>query len=320
MLKRDFSKSNKQYFIQNKIALISVAVLLIVGLIIGACFGMNGNFELKGYNEFKVNINTEQAEEASKHSKEVSSIVNSYGAECDTVSIFDEGDNTILVVRYMNAVDANTQDKIDAEIATKLGISVDEISNHVAVGETVRAKDYVYTATAILLLITIASVFAAIRYNRASAITLIISCVLGTFGFMAIGAILRLKIGMSYFAMLVILNMLITYFAFDIFENIREENWLATNQYETAIESSMKKSRFRICAISVAVMVIGVLFVLLAPSALKYVSLNIMFMAVELLAMGWYVIPFVWSVFITICKKREYKVKATDVKEIKNKD
>lgn len=315
MLKRDFTKTNKHYFAQHKIPLIVVASLLVLALIIGAIFGMNGNFEFKGYNEFKIQITETQAKEYSKNSNSVSTVVNSYGAHCDTISVFDEGDNTLLVVRYMNTVTQDEELKMNAEIATKLGIGVDKISNHVYVEPTVKASDYIYTVAAILLLLTIASVFVAIRYNRASTLALIFSCLLGTAGFLAIGTLLRLSIGLSYFAMLVALNLLITYFAIDIFENIREENWLATNNYSTAIESSVKKSKFRMSVISVAVTAIGLLLVLLAPNTLKYTALNIMFMSVTLLTVGLYVIPFFWSVFITICKKKEYKVKASTVDE-----
>ena len=43
----------------------------------------------------------------------------------------------------------------------------------------------------------------------------------------------------------------------------------------------------------------GLLFVIAAPLALKYVSLNIMFIAVVALATAWYVVPFFWSIFIS---------------------
>ena len=36
---------------------------------------------------------------------------------------------------------------------------------------------------------------------------------------------------------------------------------------------------------------------------------------VVLLATIWYVVPFVWSVFVTLCKVKVYKVKATKVEE-----
>ena len=48
------------------------------------------------------------------------------------------------------------------------------------------------------------------------------------------------------------------------------------------------------------------------------ISLNILFLAVTLLAVVWYVVPFVWSVFVTKAKVRVPKQKETK-KEIEEK-
>ena len=72
----------------------------------------------------------------------------------------------------------------------------------------------------------------------------------------------------------------------------------------------MKSNRLRMCVVSLALFLIGLILVLFMPNSMKYISLNIMFMAVVILAVGLYIVPFTWSVFITICKKREVKVKA----------
>ena len=157
--------------------------------------------------------------------------------------------------------------------------------------------------------------FAYFRYNGASALAIIISCALGTLAFMSIGAILRLSIGMSYFALLAILNLMIIYFACDIFENMHKEAWLGNKEYQKALDSAMKTSHSRQLFTTIAIMAIGMLLVLFATTPIKYVSINILFMAVVLLATIWYVVPFVWSVFVTLCKVKVYKVKATKVEE-----
>ena len=111
--------------------------------------------------------------------------------------------------------------------------------------------------------------------------------------------------------MLVILNMLIVYINFDIYENMRQTSWLGAGDYKSAIDSAVKSSRFRLCALSIGLMILAVLFVL-TSSAIKYVSLNLLFIPVILAAVGFYVIPFVWSVLITICKKKVYAVKVSE--------
>lgn len=319
MLKRDFTKSNKDYFNKNKITLICLAVFLLVGIIIGAIFGMNGNFEIKGYNEFSVTVNESKVNDFNKYSDEISGILNDYNAKLDTISIYGEGDDSKFVVRYLNDLNNEQVVEINQLVAQKLEVNLDAVTEHNFVKPIVKNKDYVFTAVSILLIITIASIFAYIRYNGASALAIIIGCLLGTLGFMSLGTILRLTIGMSYFAMLVILNMLIVYSAVNLFETMHKSSWLMADDYDNAITTALKASKFRMSFISIALLVVGVLFVLAASSAIKYIALNIMFMAVVFLAVSWYVMPFVWSVFITRCRKRVYKVKASVVEDKKEK-
>jgi len=313
MLRRDFTKSNKEYFKQNKSILIGIAVFLLVGILVFAIFGMNGNFELKGYNEFSVTVNEKTTKEFGTYQREIGDIVNSYNGKFDNVSIYGEGDDTKFVVRYMKDLNETQRLEINKLVAEKLNVEINQVSSHTHVGPAVKNTDYVYTALSILLIIVLVTIFAYARYNGASALAVIISNLLGTLAFISIGAILRFQVGMSYFAMLVILNLLISYLAIILFEQMHKSSWLMSGNYSTAIETAVKSSKTRICVLSISLMVIGLLFVLLAPSTIKYVSINLMFMAVVLLAVGLYVIPFVWSVFITKARKRNYKIKASSV-------
>ena len=318
MLKRDFTQSNKEYFKKNKNILIAVAVFLIVGILIFAIFGMNGNFEVNGYNEFSITVTESTAEKYNTHQREIGDIVNSYNGKFDTVLIYGEGDNTQYLVRYLKDVSDANIIEINKLVAEKLDVDVTAVSTHTHVNGVVKDTNYVYTALSILLIMVIATIFCYARYNGASAMSIIIANLLGTLAFISIGAILRLSIGMSYFAMLVILNMLITYLAINLFETMHKSSWLLSGDYGSAINTALKASKFRMSVLGIGLMAIGLLFVLFASSTIKYVALNIMFMAVILLAVGLYVIPFVWSVFITRCRRREYKIKTSAI-ETNNK-
>jgi len=317
MLNRDFTKTNKDYFKKNKVWLISIVAVIIVGVLFAVIFGMNSNFELKGYYEFSVSI-TEKTD-ASKCSDEIKNIVNSYGANFDSVAIVGEGDTAEIIVRYMDQLSEEKQAELNAKIVAELGEDVTEVENHIFVKKIVKSTDYIFTACAILIMLALTCVFAYFRYNGASAITILLTSVVGTLLFMSVGSILRLSVGMSYFAMLVILNMLLIYKQIDLFENMRNESWLGSKEYSKALDSAMETSRSRHLFITVAVMAIGILLVLFATTPLKYVSLNVLFMAVVLLASVWYVIPFIWSSLITRCKIKEYKVKATNVEDLQDK-
>ncbi len=298
MLNRDFSKTNFEYIKKNRIPLISVALFLILGLVIALIFGFNGNFELKGYNEFGVTIGTMTKAERNDVIDDVKKIINAENGDYDAYSIVGEGSNTEIIFRYTNDLSDEVEAKINAEISEELNLEANLISSHSAVGSSVRAQDYIFTATAILIILLLASVFAMFRYNVASAISLMITSAIGTLGFMSFASILRLSVGLSYFGMLVALNVLIVYFAFNIFETIRKESWLKNKNYGEAIKSALSHNRFRFNFIAIAMMIVDLLFVIIGTTAIKYVSINIMFMAVSVLAASCYVLPFVWSMLI----------------------
>ena len=128
MLKRDFTKSNKEYFSKNKITLISVAVFILVGILVAVIFGFNGNFEMKGYYEFSITVTAET--NCSEYSKTIKEVVNEYGADYDSVSIFDEGDNTQIIVRYMNSLSAEEKETLNKTLANKLTIYIEDINEN----------------------------------------------------------------------------------------------------------------------------------------------------------------------------------------------
>ena len=311
MLRRDFTKTNKEYFKKNRVVLISITLFLIVGILMFALLGMNGNFEIKGYNEFSVTVSEETTSNYSSHKSEISSVINSYNGKFDTILVYGEGDSTKYVIRYLNDINEASILEINELIAEEVDVDIDAVSEHIHVEGTLENKDYVYTAASILLVVVLATIFAYARYNGASALAMMFACLLGTIGFISFGSILRLSIGMSYFAMLVILNLLIVYLAISLFESMHKSSWLVSRDFETAIQTAIKNSKFRIGLISAGLIVIGLLFVLLAPLSIKYVAVNLMFIAVTLLAVVLYLIPFVWSVFITKCRIRDYKIKTT---------
>lgn len=316
MLNRDFTKSNKHYFKSNLIPIICVAVFLFVGILIASIFGMNGNFETNGYNELSITIGSEA--NVADYKKDVKEIINTYGGCFDTISVYDEGDDTRIVIRYMNELSNDKQVLVNAELVNRLadmGVEHEDISTHEHVGPIVTSTHYIYTVVAILAVMLLSVAFNAIRYNGASVITNLIACVLGTAGYISLGAILRLECGISYFALLVLLNVLITFNCINIFENIRQASWLNNKEYAKAIKDAVDGFKFRAVVLSGAIFVIALLLVAMAPSAVKYVSLNIMFMAVSLLAVTLYVVPFIWSVLITHTKIKNYKVKE-EAKEI----
>ncbi|MBE7076741.1 MAG: hypothetical protein E7374_02485 [Clostridiales bacterium] len=309
MLNRDFTKSNKDYLSKNKITLIAVLVFLIAGLLCGLAFGFKKNFEMGGYNEVTVEIGEVTKKEQKSMSNKVEKIIKSYNADLDTISVYDEGDNAKLVVRYLNDLSDKKEAQINTKIADKLEIEITKISEHTEVDPAVKTKDFVFTAVSILIIAVIATIFAWFRYNSASAITTVVACGLGTLGFMSFATILRLSIGLNYLAMIVALNVLTIFIAFNLFEELRSSSLLHDEQYSNALSSAMKKIRTRAIFITLAIMLFSILLVIIAPSVVKYTSLNLLFLAVTFAGVILHVIPFVWSMLITHRSAKKLNIK-----------
>ena len=146
-----------------------------LGILLFAIFGFNGNFEIKGYNEFSVSVPVEQAKSYADYQKTIAPIVNGNGGEFETISIFAEGDNTKIVVRYLNQISNQEKSHITTQVASKLGVELTDISAHNFVQPSVKNKDYIITAGIILLLVAVSTLFAYIRYNGASALAVVAS-------------------------------------------------------------------------------------------------------------------------------------------------
>ena len=309
MLNRDFTKSNKDYFNKNRNVLIAIAIFLVIGILMFAFLGMNGNFEVGGYNEFSVTVNEKTTEDYTEHRNAVGNIIDSYGGKFDTVLIYGEGDDTKYVVRYLNDLSDKKEAQINTKIADKLEIEITKISEHTEVDPAVKTKDFVFTAVSILIIAVIATIFAWFRYNSASAITTVVACGLGTLGFMSFATILRLSIGLNYLAMIVALNVLTIFIAFNLFEELRSSSLLHDEQYSKALSSAMKKIRTRAIFITLAIMLFSILLVIIAPSVVKYTSLNLLFLAVTFAGVILHVIPFVWSMLITHRSAKKLNIK-----------
>lgn len=310
---RDFTASNKQYFSKNKFPILILCLVLVLGVVCGLVFGVRGNFEISGYNEFSVLAENIKTTELNKYQKDIETIVNKNGGDVFSISVGGEGNFSKFIVKYSATLKSATQTEINKEIAQKLGIEESEIANYISnhnfVAPVVRGRDYIFTAVAILIIVVLATIFAYFRYDGACAVSTILAALIGSLLFISFSTILRLTIGMSYFAMLVLVNLLIVYCSFLIFENIRETNWLQSKEYSAALSNALKDTRTRVLFITCAVAAIGLIFAFVAPNNLKFVAINLMFVAVTLLAIVWYVVPFCWSALITRTNIKRFKVK-----------
>ena len=203
MINRDFSKSGKQYIKQNKIVLITLAIILLLGIIMLCVFGFKGGPDVKGYNTFSITVGSEyQADKLGDYTDDINLCLSNHDAQLYSVQVAGEGSTTTLVVKYDGKIKNTTL--FNAELSDEMVVSVSNFSEHSKVGASLTSKDYIYAFACGLIIVTLAVIYSACRYNLACAITALGSSIFGVGLLMALTAIFRLTINSSFLAINII--------------------------------------------------------------------------------------------------------------------
>ena len=322
MINRDFTKSNKHYLNKNKFVLICLSAILVVGLVMLCVLGFKGGPDVSGYNTFSINIgSTYKADKLEDYTEAINVNLSKQDAELYSVQVTGEGDFTTLVVKYRGNVKDSA--KLTDALSEDLGVVKSSITKSTKVGASVTSKDYIYTIAGGLIILTIAVIFIAFRYNLACAITAFTSSLLGVMLLMAISAIFRLTINSSFLAINIITMLLILGENFMIFDTLEKERAKLKDKFDrsTQLNNTLKANSFRQKFMYGAIFAICLIFIILMPSMIKQASLVMLFATVVILFSAVYAIPFVWCLTITqvsdkIRVKKEKVVKAQQKNEI----
>ncbi len=316
MINRDFTKSNKHYINRNKFVLILLSAILVLGVVMLCVFGFKGGSDIRGYNTFSINIgSTYKADELDDYTEDINECLSEQDAELYSVQVTGEGDLTTLVVKYRGKVKDNAE--LNNSLSADLGVLASSISATTKVSPSVTSKDYIYTIAGGLIILTIAVIFIAFRYNLACAMTSFATSLLGVMLLMALTAIFRFTINSSFLAINIITMLLILGENFMVFDSLEKERGKLAdkNDRSTQLRNALKANSFRQKFMYGAIFAICLIFVVLMPSAIKQASLIMLFAIVVTLFVTVYAIPFVWCLTITqvsdkIRVKKEKVVKA----------
>ena len=322
MINRDFTKSGKQYINQNKFVLIALAAILVIGAIMLCVFGgFKGGSEVSGYNTFSIKVGSAyKADKLSSYTEDINVNLADSKAELLSVQLTGEGDGTMLVVKYSGKV-ADIA-KLNQELAADIDLDVSKISEHTSVSASLSNKDYIYAVVAGLIILTLAVIYIAIRYNLACAITAMGGSLLSVALLMALTAIFRFTINSSFLAINIITLVLALAESVMLFDSLEKERAKLTdkNDRSTQITNTLKANSFRQKFTYSALFALAVIFIILMPTAIKQASLIMLFAIVVLLFVAVYALPFLWCLTITqvsdkIRMKKEKNIKAKQTVE-----
>ena len=319
MLNRDFTKSGKQYIKQNKFVLIALAVILTLGVImLCVCGGFKGGADVSGCTTFSINIGSNyEVDDLDDQIEIVNDKLIENKAELLSVQLTGEGDATTLVVKYLGTV--KDIDDFNFDIAKKLEISALNISEHTKLSASLKSSNYLYAVVCGLIILSVAVVYIAVRYNLACAITALGGAALGVATLMAVTSIFRLTINSSFLAINIITLLLILGESFMLFDTLEKEREKLDNKNDrsTQLINSLKVNSFRQKFMYGALFALALVFVVLMPLTIKQASLVLLFAVVAILFATVYVLPFLWCLTITQVsdKIRVKKVKNTKVEQ-----
>ena len=299
MINRDFTKSNKQYIKQNKMILISLALILILGLVITCIFGFKGGTDIEGCNTFSINIGTEyDAEKLDTYTSNINTLLNEHKAELKSVQITGEGSETTLVVKYSG--DIKNIVNFNVDVSNTFNLSYLAVSQHSAIGASVTTKDYVYTIAAGLIILALASVYISIKYNLACAITAMAGSTLGVMLLLALTSLFRLTINSSFLAINIITLLLILAEGLIMFDSLEKERAKLKdkNDRSAQLNNALQANAFRQKLTYGAIFAIALIAIILMPNTIKEASLISLFATVVTMFVTVYALPFVWCLTI----------------------
>ncbi len=316
MLNRDFSRSAGAYINRNKVVLILVAVVIVLGCIMMGVFGFNAGGEIKGYNTFNINIGTEFKEsKLDGYNLDIKSTISEFDASLQTVQVSGEGDQLCLIVKYLG--DIKDQAKFNQTLAENMELDVLKVTTHTHIEPSITAKDYIYAVACGLVIIALVAIFVNFRYNLACAVTSIISSLLSVVLLLSLTATFRLSIDSSFIAINILSMILVLAEGLMMFDSLEKaRNQLKDKQdRSTQLTNALKENTFRRQFMYCAIFALGLLFVILAPTPIKRVGLVVMFATVAILFVSAYIIPFIWC--LTIDKVNDkIRVRKTEKKVV----
>lgn len=318
MINRDFSRSGKQYIKQNRIVLITLAVIALVALVIGCVFGFNGGTDIKGYNTFSVTLGSDyKANKMTEYTDTINSKLAENDAKLQSVQLTGEGDSTTIVVKYSGEIDDSV--RFNVELAQEFSINPDDdMTAHTQVKPSIVNKDYVYAIAGGLIILTLVAVYTAFRYNLACTITAVGSSLLGVALLMALTILLRLTVNSSFLAINIITMLLILGESLVLFDSLEKEraNLKDKNDRSTQLNNALKANAFRQKLLYGALFAISLIFVILMPNTIKQASLIAMFATVVSMFVAIYALPFLWCLTITQVSDKIRTKKDKDTKAV----
>lgn len=269
------------------VSLIISFAIVVASIFVVAFCGLKLNTSLGGGSQFEISI----ADDANSKTyvQNIKNVLKDNGISYDSFTVEDKakggevaGTHTqryIVVNVLATNVSDETELKVRNEIASKLNISVDNISGMENIISSIKSKDILLFGLGIGIIAICLFVFGYIRYGIFAGVAFFLSILHNIILFLSIMIITRIPLGLVSIASIAVLSLIMSAVLVSIFEKNKLDSEAHLAEKETPSERLIKAE---ISAVKPYIVV--VLAVLLFAIMLLFVPLNnIIFSAISLL-------------------------------------
>lgn len=311
--KFNFAK-NARYFV------LGILCVILAGILIFAFFGINKSIEFTGGHSVTVTFGEtiENDKVYYKHEAFLKRILKENGLKFHSSQRQGSDMETAIVLKYTGEVTDEKITIINDAIKTQYDLTDESISLHSVISKTEKGNALLWTAVAVLVILSIYCVFSLFRFNSANALASMITVLTSVILFAALVTLTRVSIGNAFWG-LILFNVLFTIYQCNVLsETIRNkiESEGETFVKNDIINDTLKSNLVRTVVISAVLLILSVLLVLLPSVSIKFVGLQLLFASMASVMSTLFIFTIMWLTLINFVKFKKKVMK--DEKTVEN--
>lgn len=268
------------------VSLIVSCAIVIASIFVLAFAGMNIGTSLAGGSQIKITMDENAS--SKQYVAEIKEVLKDNGYVLDSSFIQDDfqaadenGELTTksLVVNIADKdIDSKTATKIIDEIAAKLEISKDNISDIEETSSAIKAKDILFIGLAFGIIAVVLFVFAWIRYDIFAGLSFILSMLHNLILYLSLLIVTRVQLNLISIAVALVLTIIMCSVLVAIYEKHREVSRLHISEKETITETminAVKTQTTPFAIIGGAILIFACIMFFVPVAAVCYAAIAI---------------------------------------------
>lgn len=297
------------------ISLIISFAIVVASIFVVAFCGLKLNPSLGGGSQFEISITDDI--EAKSSIQKIKDVLKDNNITYDSFIVEDKANATdvagVYSQRYIvvNVIATNVSDEVESkvrtEVASKLGVSIDNVSGIENIISSIKSKDILLFGLGIAIIAICLFVFGLIRYDVFAGIAFFLSILHNIILFLSIIILTRIPLGLISIAAIAVLSLILSAVLVSIFEKNKLENEIHLAEKETPSERLIKaeiSATKPYIVVLIAVLLFTVMLFFVPLYNVIFSALSILISVVVTLYTTLLVGPSVYGTFLDIKQSR----------------